>query len=721
MDLDSAAEMKYQIGDFEFDLEQKILFRDGEEISAEPMSLEVLAYLIVNRERYTSLHDLHENIWTGKVVSDTAVRNVIKKLRTVLSDTNLSEPAYIKSVTKKGYKLICLVQQVAKCETKTQHSITSDFPAQQSEIESLLDSAGGTAHTLPFHQGNQQKLTRLTLSLFAFAIAIALILFTQTNGSLLPKIESKVEFSERHVETQFPGGKYGVTFLDSDERFVFSGHAMGNADSQLYYFDKNSGATVQLTQNGRLITDMLYLPEHSAIVYNDMVVGDAAIKMLTLDAEKRVISEETLIANLKAVSRLSNGAQSDQILVPIMQASDNNVMLYELNINTGSTKRLTATVYDSQHDYLAALSPDKNLLALVRYQDQNNLLIIRDYLTQRQLHNIVLDKQLKNISWVDDDTLLLADADKLYKYNWSEGEQHIVLQQPNSKLENFTLSPGRQYALVVENDKQNLQRTFISRSFDADMERQTFFGVPDNVISMYPAATKHRFFVTFKTANGLTPAIYNSNSKEVSIIDHQLSFDELRILTASWHGEQLLLRADGRLLHIDLRTLHMHFLTDFSQVFFSANFSFNGDAVLYTEQVAGEWIVTRIALQNPSNRREIAKGYKVAFEDSKGLILCDEQGRLYRRTDNNTTPFGNHHRLNLMSEFSLYSVDNKVMWTESDNIYTYLHFFDERSGEQHTQRFEYDDYLPIFYISPDRQTLWHKSQVSNSQLTRVSL
>lgn len=316
--------MYYQIGEFEFDLEQKILSRSGEEVGAEPMSMEVLAYLIKNRDRYTSLSDLHENIWTGKIVSDTAVRNVIKKLRTVLLDTNISEPEYIKSVTKKGYKLICDIDVVSRPSAVEIEDSEPIYPELSEETKGLLDTSGGTAESLPFQKTTGSRsifigILLLTVSLFAVYVL-------QLGTKQLPSFASEQKSSSSQIETQFPGGKYGITFLDNDKSFIFSGHSNGSADSQLYLFNKNSGAITQLTREERLVTDMLYLPELSAIAFNDMKVGDAAIKLIKLDANKNVISSRTLIDNLKHISRMSTGISNDKLLVPMMGKNDENII-----------------------------------------------------------------------------------------------------------------------------------------------------------------------------------------------------------------------------------------------------------------------------------------------------------------------------------------------------------------------------------------------------------
>ena len=53
-----------------------------------------------------SLEELHQNIWPGQVVTDTAVRRTVSKLRQALEDTDPQNPRFIRSVMKRGYQFI---------------------------------------------------------------------------------------------------------------------------------------------------------------------------------------------------------------------------------------------------------------------------------------------------------------------------------------------------------------------------------------------------------------------------------------------------------------------------------------------------------------------------------------------------------------------------------------------------------------------------------------
>ncbi|TMO77168.1 transcriptional regulator [Pseudoalteromonas sp. S3776] len=98
------------IGEYIFDSMQQALIKEDNHFTLEPKSMQVLSYLVEQQPRIVSLEELHNNVWENQIVTDTAVRRVISKLRVALNDNDTKNPKYIKSVMKRGYQLIAEVK-----------------------------------------------------------------------------------------------------------------------------------------------------------------------------------------------------------------------------------------------------------------------------------------------------------------------------------------------------------------------------------------------------------------------------------------------------------------------------------------------------------------------------------------------------------------------------------------------------------------------------------
>ena len=92
--------------------ENLILIRNKKEIKSikiEPQLTEILSELIRFKDQVITKQQLIDRIWEGNVfVGGNALRKNIYKLRTLIKDHHLEEELSIRTIPKKGYKLMIL-------------------------------------------------------------------------------------------------------------------------------------------------------------------------------------------------------------------------------------------------------------------------------------------------------------------------------------------------------------------------------------------------------------------------------------------------------------------------------------------------------------------------------------------------------------------------------------------------------------------------------------
>ncbi|HPG80490.1 MAG TPA: winged helix-turn-helix domain-containing protein [Piscinibacter sp.] len=88
------------------------LRRSGETVRLEPKVAEVLVHLARRAGEVVSRDELLTAVWPGVVVGDDALTQVIIKLRKALGD-DAKRPAYIETLSKRGYRLIAPVARAA--------------------------------------------------------------------------------------------------------------------------------------------------------------------------------------------------------------------------------------------------------------------------------------------------------------------------------------------------------------------------------------------------------------------------------------------------------------------------------------------------------------------------------------------------------------------------------------------------------------------------------
>ncbi|MDI1253062.1 winged helix-turn-helix domain-containing protein [Thermomonas sp.] len=100
-----AAGMIYRFDTFELDLAKLELRADDAVRPVEPQVFSLLALLVGNRERVVSRDEIIENVWDGRVVSDSAIDSRIKSARQALGDDGTTQ-RFIKTIHRKGFRFV---------------------------------------------------------------------------------------------------------------------------------------------------------------------------------------------------------------------------------------------------------------------------------------------------------------------------------------------------------------------------------------------------------------------------------------------------------------------------------------------------------------------------------------------------------------------------------------------------------------------------------------
>lgn len=92
----------FRFGDYELDLDRYELRRGGEVVKTEPRVLELLNYLIQQRERVVPKEDLLDTLWPDVHVSESALTTTIRDARRALGDSS-NNAKWIRTVYGRGF------------------------------------------------------------------------------------------------------------------------------------------------------------------------------------------------------------------------------------------------------------------------------------------------------------------------------------------------------------------------------------------------------------------------------------------------------------------------------------------------------------------------------------------------------------------------------------------------------------------------------------------
>jgi TolB-like protein len=95
----------YQFEDFSLDVGRQELRHGAVRIDVEPQVLDLLQYIIRNRERVVSKDDLIEHVWHGRIVSDSTLTSRITAARRAVGD-NGDHQRLIRTIARKGIRFV---------------------------------------------------------------------------------------------------------------------------------------------------------------------------------------------------------------------------------------------------------------------------------------------------------------------------------------------------------------------------------------------------------------------------------------------------------------------------------------------------------------------------------------------------------------------------------------------------------------------------------------
>ena len=96
---------RVRFGDFEFDRLNRLLYRDGAELSLPPRAVGVLSCLIDRPGQIVPKQVLLDEVWKDANVTETSLTEAVSLLRQALVD-DPQRPTFIQTVPRRGYRFV---------------------------------------------------------------------------------------------------------------------------------------------------------------------------------------------------------------------------------------------------------------------------------------------------------------------------------------------------------------------------------------------------------------------------------------------------------------------------------------------------------------------------------------------------------------------------------------------------------------------------------------
>lgn len=192
--------MNYRFDQFELDTQNYQLRQDGLLVEVEPKVFDLLAYLVANRDKLVSRNELFDNLWSGQVVSDSSLSNLIKAARKAIGDNGQAQ-ARIKTVHGRGFQFITpteVYDQVTEPLVKT--SIRKNGISAPSVVvlpfQNISENSDNDYFVAGITEGILTGLSRYR-EIVVMAIGSSIKISEQTNDAAVAARQLDVEYALR--------------------------------------------------------------------------------------------------------------------------------------------------------------------------------------------------------------------------------------------------------------------------------------------------------------------------------------------------------------------------------------------------------------------------------------------------------------------------------------------------------------------------------------------
>jgi len=514
----------WQIGQVIFDYARRELRVGQQSAYLEPKLFTLLLLFVQSAQHQVSRDQLIAEVWSGRVVSESAINRAISLLRKAFHLLD-AETDYIETLPKVGYRLMVPVQLIVT--DKFSQSPTEQFSTNPMVNRAAFTSTAPDKASASALQGDEQSNAQNSAQIEARASAQhQKELATQASAEVkqhlasnstlaLPALVASRWFwagllmlllfmlawnfrsdwsSPRWLETQhrpvyltYDAGS--ETSVSANSTHLFYQRKIAGAATELWLKplnDKNAaairipvrsihaasertGSEVALVANGRLSSASLS-PDGQWLLFAEYQAQRCQVFLLSLKAQQmRSLFDCPFDSHFEA----SWQADSQAFFYRQRQNKTKPYALYSYSLATTKQQQLTAPASDDlAGSLLLAAAPhvagdaQSSAVAILRYLDPKHteLLLLRGPSWQPQ-KVATLTLNISSMQWLRHDLLLFSAGEQIYQYHLPSHQLH-PLHTAREDIESFQASHDKLW--IAEQRIQSSIRRFSPRNDDSE-------------------------------------------------------------------------------------------------------------------------------------------------------------------------------------------------------------------------------------------------------------
>lgn len=407
----------FQIDEWRFDCNQNIAWLGKRKIRIEPKAMAILQYLSSRPGEVVSREELFQEFWPRQVVTEDALNRVMSNLRRMFND-NSTQPKYIATIRKVGYKLVAPVTVLSNERSPQKIEIAEDKVKQVVSDgailpENLLIQKKSTVQGI--HSRGLFKALVYGLSFFFILLYVYQLFINQVSSkhSADESIRITYDKPENLMPDFSPDGKslvYVERNIDGHNKLILRkltgtyNRPIGSNHTEYYH--------PKFSPDGKTL----------ALIAQNKITNDFTLDTFDLKTDKHYP-----LVNLNYISDgISWHPETKYIAFSQPHINQVNNGIYLWDILNNKQLLVTSSIL-GVNDIRPLFSPEGNKIAFVRKLSYREMAIFVSDLNGTTTKVTPYMDNILDFDWIDKDNLLLSANDAFYRYSLAGEKEKIPL------------------------------------------------------------------------------------------------------------------------------------------------------------------------------------------------------------------------------------------------------------------------------------------------------
>jgi transcriptional activator of cad operon len=604
--------MRFVFGDIIVDCEQVKLTKLAKHIECEPRVFDLLVYFCNHPQQAISRVELVTEVWAGRIVSDAAVNRAVGELRKLVED-NPSSPQWIKTVSKVGY-------QLAVTPTLITNQLTSNKQSTDI-IQTKTIQADSTKATVDEVNFNENHL--LKSKWFWLVIVFVLLIVFAYKVLTASKSTETFEVVSRNPLTFTMGNAFNASYNVKNSTLVYLHREDADSNTQIF-IKKANNAAIALSQDDYYYTDVIYGADGFIYATRLNNLQQRHCEIVTIEPVTNRYSP-IVDCGKGVVTQLVFDDKERRLIYRTRKSISEPYAIHSYQLNTGRKQQITHPVQvgNNTGDYIFAISPDNQTLAIVEYNsDDVDSIKLVDLNDNHIIANAPFIDNVSGLIWRSDNLILTSNSKGLFEFNRKDFT--LVTKEHSDQFSRLALGADN-HSILTERGQTTVNIFSYSKHQNVSKALTT-----SNGISLNPTLGNRSNILAFKSNRTGKNEIYIQIEGQAAFIaEFEGTIDYIGGMAWSPKDEQLVVSINSFLYLYSLgnnrwKRLAEHY-TSVHQV------AFVQESIMFSAEVDGQWNIWKLSLKNGQVEQVTTKGgYSVQGNSSKVYLTKFNHNGLYQ-------------------------------------------------------------------------------------------